>query len=262
MSDLKALLERAERAISVVPLPPDDFDGLQRRRDRKRRNQRITAGVVGMVIFVAAVWIVTSGGAFDRTQTPAVPGAETGLVETGPTYGGWGGAGIPPEGTPLSTPEEGELVAHYDAFDGPNFVFVYADGRVISHGGLGDRDSSGQGVYERRLTPEGVKLVRSGAVEVERLLLSSNPVPADVWEDPEARPYVPARYAICGLDHARLGMMPQRAKALLRGQARHGTCFEVTTEEARALEDILNDSTEITFRQLLPHGKPFPPTLG
>jgi transglutaminase-like putative cysteine protease len=75
MSDLKALLERAERAVSVVPLPPDGLDGLQRRRDRKRRNQRLSAGVVGMAVFVSAVWIVTTGAPFDRTETPAVPGA-------------------------------------------------------------------------------------------------------------------------------------------------------------------------------------------
>jgi hypothetical protein len=51
-----------------------------RRHDRKRRNQRIAAGVVGITILGAALWIVTSGGAFDRS-TPAVPGGS----ETGPT---------------------------------------------------------------------------------------------------------------------------------------------------------------------------------
>ena len=41
------------------------------------------AGVVGIAVFVAAVWIVTSVGSFDRTQTPAVPGpAQTGPAET------------------------------------------------------------------------------------------------------------------------------------------------------------------------------------
>jgi hypothetical protein len=51
-----------------------------RRRDRKRRNRRIAAGVVGITILGAALWIVTSGGAFDRS-TPAAPGGS----ETGPT---------------------------------------------------------------------------------------------------------------------------------------------------------------------------------
>jgi transglutaminase-like putative cysteine protease len=75
MSDLKALLERAERALSAVPLPPDGLDGLQRRRDRRRRNQRLSAGVVGMAVFVSAVGIVTTGVPFDRTEKPAVQGA-------------------------------------------------------------------------------------------------------------------------------------------------------------------------------------------
>ena len=52
-------------------MPDGRFDDLLRRRDRRRRNQRIAAGVVGIAVFVAAVWIVTSGGAFNRTQ-PAI----------------------------------------------------------------------------------------------------------------------------------------------------------------------------------------------
>ena len=72
MSDLKALLERADRAVSDVPLPADGLEGLERRRDRKRRNQRIAAGVVGIAVFVAAVWAVTTGGSFNRTQQPAI----------------------------------------------------------------------------------------------------------------------------------------------------------------------------------------------
>jgi hypothetical protein len=48
-----------------------------RRRDRK---QRIAAGVVGITILGAVLWIVMSGGAFDRS-TPAVPGGS----ERGPT---------------------------------------------------------------------------------------------------------------------------------------------------------------------------------
>jgi len=48
--------------------------------DPKCLNQRIAAGVVGITILGAVLWIVTSGGAFDRS-TPAVPGGS----ETGPT---------------------------------------------------------------------------------------------------------------------------------------------------------------------------------
>jgi hypothetical protein len=80
MPNLADLLERESR---TVDLQPGDFDRLVRRRDRKRRNQRIAAGVVGIAVFVAAVWIVTSGLPFDRS-TPAVPGLETGPTQTGP----------------------------------------------------------------------------------------------------------------------------------------------------------------------------------
>ena len=69
MNDTKGLLQRAWRQF---PPPEGVMESLRRRRDRKRRNQRIAAGVVGITVFVAAVWIVTSGGSFNRTQQPAV----------------------------------------------------------------------------------------------------------------------------------------------------------------------------------------------
>jgi hypothetical protein len=73
MSDTKELLERAWRQ---APQPESVMDSLIRRRDRKRRNQRIAAGVVGIVVFVAAVWIVTGVSSLDRSETSVVPGGE------------------------------------------------------------------------------------------------------------------------------------------------------------------------------------------
>jgi hypothetical protein len=95
-----------------------------------------------MAVFVAAVWIVTSGLSLDRSEKSVVPAgtgpAETGPAEIGPTVtgptapheGGWDGFGVPPEGAVPSTPEEGRLVARYSAIH-VGEVFVYADGRVI-----------------------------------------------------------------------------------------------------------------------------------
>jgi hypothetical protein len=68
VSDLQELLDREARLVDAAP---DALGSVLRRRDRKRRNERIAARVVGIAVFVAAVWIVTSGGAFDRTQRPA-----------------------------------------------------------------------------------------------------------------------------------------------------------------------------------------------
>ena len=80
MSDTRELLQRGVEGFEPMP---DAFERVLARRDRKRRNQRIAAGVVGIAGFVAAVWIVTSGLSLDRS-TPAVPGSEAGPAETAP----------------------------------------------------------------------------------------------------------------------------------------------------------------------------------
>jgi len=100
--------ETLERVARRIPILEPACERMLRRRDRKRRNQRIAAGVVGIAIFVAAVWIVTSVGSFDRTQTLAVPGgAETGPAETGPAETGpaeTADRGENPEPPPLVEP--------------------------------------------------------------------------------------------------------------------------------------------------------------
>ena len=53
MSDLKVLLERADRAVADVPLPADGLEGLERRRERKQRNRRIRAGAVAVIVALA-----------------------------------------------------------------------------------------------------------------------------------------------------------------------------------------------------------------
>jgi hypothetical protein len=70
MSDPRSLLERESRRF----IQQDGaYERLLSRRDRKRRNQRIAAGVVGIAFFAAAVLILTNGEWFDRSQTPAAP---------------------------------------------------------------------------------------------------------------------------------------------------------------------------------------------
>jgi hypothetical protein len=89
------------------------FERLARRRDRKCRNQRITAGVAGIAAFVAAVWIVTSVASLDRGEKSVVP-AGTGPVQTGPAVTGTGGfyredfSGLPPEGA-VASRMDGEI---------------------------------------------------------------------------------------------------------------------------------------------------------
>jgi hypothetical protein len=268
MSDYTKLFERAGARYE----PPDlRMEALLKRRDRKRRNQRMVAGVVGIAVFAAATWVVTTGLPFDQTRTEGIPGgegtgpAETGPVETGPaaTDAGWDGVGLPPEDAVPSTPVEGELIAefrHEWPPAGSGFVYVYADGRVIRY------DAESGVLNERRLTPEGIALVRSGEVQPESFLPPPPFETAGAWADAEPRQYVPARYAICFAEKgfrivdpsSVVGLLPARAEALLSGKERtyenatldaattasalRSTCFEVPTEEARTLNEILRDA--------------------
>src|SRR3990172_5645983 len=66
MSNVAELLERESR---TVDLDPGDFERLTRRRDRKHRNQRVAAGVLGVAVFaLAAIGFVRLLGS---ERTPA-----------------------------------------------------------------------------------------------------------------------------------------------------------------------------------------------
>ncbi len=171
--------ERLERVGERFAFPEHAFERLLRRRDRKRRNQRIAAGVVGMAVFVAfvaAVWINATGGSFDRTPTPGGTGPTPPAPVTEPTVrpnpDAVGFVGLPLEGASPSTPEAGEVVLEASGRGpacGPRMgafcsVFVYADGRLIW---IADQplpygaNEHTTGLLEQRLTPEGVELLVS-----------------------------------------------------------------------------------------------------
>jgi Tol biopolymer transport system component len=131
MSEIRSLVERAMDHVDVRAFT---LDGFHDRRERKRRNQRITAGVVGIAIFVAAVWIVTTGGPFDRSQ-PAV---------TGPTFPPAPGV---PEVDYVIDLDTGVMTPLPEAFvrslGGPLFEHQYAispDGSRLAYVGTDDED--------------------------------------------------------------------------------------------------------------------------
>ncbi|MGH2578209.1 MAG: hypothetical protein ACRDG9_10765, partial [Actinomycetota bacterium] len=69
MRSYKDDLERARRALR----PPENaYERLLERRDRKRRNNRIAAGVLGLVIASSGLFAVVS--AFTRGGEEAGPG--------------------------------------------------------------------------------------------------------------------------------------------------------------------------------------------
>jgi hypothetical protein len=207
-------------------------------------------------------WAVIVGA----TQTPANSGAATGPTVIEPRFPADSFVGLPPEGAVPSTPKTGELIADHQ-HAGIGWVYVYADGRVL-WSFLGP-------TYERRLSPAGVDLVRSGAIEPSLFLrqclaCTKSLLPAGSWADTEIRQYAPSRYAMCHFELTRfrpsrfLDRLPSFAQELLRGkqqpyrgltdtivdaggpaqpelQARID-CWEVTTGDARALDEVLSDA--------------------
>ena len=177
MSDPRSLLERESRRF----IQQDGaFERLVRRRDRKRRNQRIADGVVGIAVFVAAVWIVATGGWFNQTPTPGATGPTAPTPTVSPVPGEpvpeshqpFASARVnvlhlPPDGAPPSSPEDGELVLAVQgrgiaAGRALTHMYVYADGRLIwwREGDL-PAGAHEHAILEQRLTPEGVELLRS-----------------------------------------------------------------------------------------------------
>lgn len=73
MSDTRELLRRGVEGFEPMP---DALERVLRRRDRKRRDQRIAAAVVGIAVFVAAIWIVTSVKSLDRSEPSIGPAGD------------------------------------------------------------------------------------------------------------------------------------------------------------------------------------------
>lgn len=160
MPDLREVFEMTTKQMGEPDV--DSWQEQGRRQRRASRNKKIGAfAVAAAIAVVAVVWIVSVGGAFDRTQTPAVPGG----TETGPTVApdpdAEGLNGLPPEGATPSTPESGELVV--EVSDQEDKVWVYADGRMISKVYLPTLEPY-SGLVEQHLTPEGVEFLRSNVL--------------------------------------------------------------------------------------------------
>jgi hypothetical protein len=160
-------LDVLERFAPMFGPPEPSIERFQSRRDRKRRNQRIIAGVVGAAVFLAAVagiWLATRSP-FDHPRRPASP-----PTSSPDLHEGVGLIGLPPAGATPSTPVNGALVlsimfGHTEGDPGRFSFNVFADGRVIWQR-LGDvrLRSNSTGLIEQRLTPEGVELLKSDAL--------------------------------------------------------------------------------------------------
>jgi hypothetical protein len=163
MSDMSDRFDVLERYAPLFDGPEAPLEVFLRRRDRKRRNQRIAAGAVGIAVFGAAIWGVTIGEPPGRSQAPGSTSPTVAPDYPGPV----GLQGLPPESAIPSTPSTGEVVlsfgfGHTDGDPGRFHLTMYEDGRLIWER-LGDPTGEGEptGLIEQRLTPDGVELVRS-----------------------------------------------------------------------------------------------------
>ena len=164
MPDQRAALERAERQFSE---PNVDIESVRRRSSQRRRNQRISAGVVGIVVSM-----LVTAGLILALQSGRVPADRP--IEPSPSTERVGFVGLPPEGVHASTPPSGGLVLSSNGFGDPDGVvvdlYVYADGTMIWRKytihpvPVGVPEGATEfitGYLQQRLTTEGVELLRS-----------------------------------------------------------------------------------------------------
>jgi Tol biopolymer transport system component len=137
------ILERARRAALSIVAPDDRYEDLLRRRDRKRRNQRITAGVVGIAVFVSAI-VAVGVAARDSGQQPATSGT-TGpsVVPPGPTGSDYvldldTGAMTPLPRSIFRSLDQTDIDGHY--IRGGRYA-ASPDGSTLAFVGLGDEGS-------------------------------------------------------------------------------------------------------------------------
>ena len=94
MTEYRSVLERAG---SNAPQPDLQVERVLRRRDRKHRNQRIRAGVLGLAIAIAVGWLginairsTPSVPADDRSEELGIFAPVAGRIVYGDRHGIWG----------------------------------------------------------------------------------------------------------------------------------------------------------------------------
>jgi hypothetical protein len=152
------------RGPDADPTPGDGYG----RRARRRRATSVLIAAASTLALVGGATAILAGQATGPTGTRDAD--ELGLTEATP-----------------------DIVAVWARTD-EGWIFVYDDGRVLSHSDFGP-------VLERRLSPLGLALVRTRMLSPQDLRLSLSTIaPADAWADPVPDAVEPDRYAVCKLD--------------------------------------------------------------
>jgi hypothetical protein len=205
---------------SLRPQDPDPEALIEEARQRARRRRRLYGAVAaGLALLGVSLFVVFGRAEPSRSASPE-----------------------PAAGPVPSSDGEATVVAQYAKFPF-GWVFVYDDGRVLLH-----RYGPEAGALERRLTADGLDLVRSGALPARDFIRAFSPepnhpnwfrfhpnwranhpnwskvsLPAGLWADPEFRTYASSRYALIIKEDPEapaLQRLPASARAVLSGKRR------------------------------------------
>jgi hypothetical protein len=151
------ILDRAERAAKRIDVPNDCYEDLLRRRDRKSRRKRALAGLVGLTLFVAAVWIVRDVASLEARHSPANQPTET--VTTVPTPTPASAVGPVPRTDYLFDLDTGEMTPLPKSIAGGGYA-ASPDGSRLAYTQRGDNRSSQ--IFVANLDGTGIEQVTHG----------------------------------------------------------------------------------------------------
>jgi len=146
---------------------------------RRRRTGYLIAAVAAVVAYTGAATLAIAGASGARPPAPAAAAEQ----EAGP-----------------SSTDDASIVAAWSRLR-VGWIYVYGDGRVVLRHDNGrlltSEGSVSFGVIQRRLSPLGLQLVRSGAVSFAAVLGQPDDVESGFWSPTAPALYQPSSYALC-----------------------------------------------------------------
>ena len=235
------------------PFEHDPIEVLIKEARRRTRRRRVLWGVVIAMVAAGLVAYFTPGDA-----PPSKDATSNAQPEP------------PANVAPISFNGDATSIVGQWARGHVGWVLVYGDGRVIWYADLratATDEIPGEAfrysLIERRLSPLGRDHLEEGTLSLEELLRGDGQIHLreELWADPAARGYEPARFAVCYAVDPRMSVaataavpvLPQPAQPLLAGKEHTYTatpltgtawplnpeCSELSADEAVTVGQVL-----------------------